>query len=376
MSIEEMQFADPEWQPPGQLSSTLEQEQFNPQPVNIPREQHQRSFDSSNGKTVEKEEEEADYLTGYKARQQQHYASPPQQKHRRHTWRWVGTLLLLIFLAVLAGRPFIADGGYFVEGFVLDNLIVVLGILAFIFACIAFFRSRSRFSSRVNSTVETRDFLVGSHSTIIVHNGCGSIRILSYAERNQVRIQATRQNRGLGHAKNDAIHYIHRTEDNTVIIDSMDRWSIFGRSNIDYEISVPLMTDLELKTDIGKIDVSNVIGKMKLYNDAGSIYATQVSLHGKSTLKTDVGSIYFSGSIENQGTYKFLSDAGSINVNLPEDASFEVDAKTDVGSIRCNFPMNGHSKKSHTKLQGKVGNPPYATLTLKTDVGSITLKQA
>ena len=141
MSKEEMQFADPEWHPPGQLSSTLEQEQFNPQPVNIPREQNDRSFDSADGKTVEIEEE-ADYLTGYKARQQQHYASPPQQKHRRHTWWWVGTLLLLIFLAVLAGRPFIADGGYFIEGFVLDNLIVVLGILAFIFACIAFFRSR------------------------------------------------------------------------------------------------------------------------------------------------------------------------------------------------------------------------------------------
>ena len=141
MSKEEMQFADPEWQPPGQLSSTLEQEQLHPQPVNIPREQHQRSFDSSNGRTVEKEEE-ADYLTGYKARQQQQYASPPRQRYRRHTWRRVGILLILIFLAFLAGRPFIADGGYFVEGFVLDNLIVGLGILAFIIAGIAFFRSR------------------------------------------------------------------------------------------------------------------------------------------------------------------------------------------------------------------------------------------
>ena len=141
MSKEEMQFADPEWQPPGQLSSTLEQEQLNPQPVNIPREQHQRSFDSSNGKTVEKEEE-ADYLTGYKARQQQQYASPPQQRLRRHTRRWLGILLTLIVLTVLVGRPIIADSGYFLEGFVLDNLIVGLGILAFILAAIAFFRSR------------------------------------------------------------------------------------------------------------------------------------------------------------------------------------------------------------------------------------------
>ena len=83
--------------------------------------------------------------------------------------------------------------------------------------------------------------------------------------------------------------------------------------------------------------------------------------------------LYFFEVVE---THKFLSDAGSINVILPEDASFEVDAKTDVGSIRCNFPMNGQSKKSHTKLHGKAGNPPYATLTLKTDVGSFDHSEA
>ena len=77
MSKEEMQFADPEWQPPGQLSNTLEQEQVHPQSINIPREQHQTSSGSSYGKAAEKEE--ADYFTGYNARQQQRYASPPRQ---------------------------------------------------------------------------------------------------------------------------------------------------------------------------------------------------------------------------------------------------------------------------------------------------------
>jgi hypothetical protein len=47
MGKEEVQFADPEWQPPGQLSSTLEQEQLHPQTVNIHREQHQTSSGSS-----------------------------------------------------------------------------------------------------------------------------------------------------------------------------------------------------------------------------------------------------------------------------------------------------------------------------------------
>jgi hypothetical protein len=373
MSKEEMQFADPEWQPPGQLNSTLEQEELHPQSINYTREEHQASLGSQHGES----EDESDYFTGYTARQQQHFASPPKQRKHRRASRWFWVFFILIILTFFAARPIFLEGGYLVEGFVFENLIFGLGVLALIIAVIAIFRGRSRLTFRNSSTVETRDFLVGNRSTIIVNNNCGAIRVLSSAERNQVRIQATKKSKGWGHVSNDLqVHYNHRTEDNTIVVESIHRWSIFGKNNVDYEISVPLITDLELKTDVGRIDVSNVNGQMRLFSDAGSIHATHVSLQGKSKLKTDLGSINFSGSIKPQGTYQFFSDAGSINLSLPEDASFEVDARTDVGSIRCNFPIHGHSKKSHSKLKGKVGNPPHAALTLKTDVGSITLKQA
>ena len=316
MSKEKMQFADPEWQPPGQLSSTLEQEQF---PTQSPREEYQASLGSQHGES----EDKSDYFTGYAARQQQHYATPPKQRQHGRTRRWFWIFLVLIILTFFAGRPIFFEGGYLVEGFVLENLIFGLAILALIIAVIAIFRVRSRPTFRNSSTVETRDFLVGNRSTIIVNNSCGAIRVHSSAESNQVRIQATKQNKSWGHVNNDLqVHYNHRTEDNTIVVDSMHRWSIFGKNNVDYDISVPLITDLELKMDVGKIDVSNVIGQMRLFSDAGSIHATHVSLQGKSKLKTDVGSINFSGSIEPQGTYQFISDAGSINISLPEDASF------------------------------------------------------
>lgn len=368
---EEMQFADPEWQSPGQRSSALEQESFHPQPVTAPHEENSARFSSQQGES----DTLSDSFAGYRARQQRQNTVPPgQQKHVRIS-RWFWIVLVLLILTFFAGRPFFIEGGYLVEGFLLENVVFGLGIIGILIVVIAVFRNHSKLTFKNRSALEARDFLVGNRPTIIVNNGIGTIRVLSSAQSNQVRIRANKQNKGLVNASNDLpIRYEQRTEDNTIIVDSLHRWSFFGKKSIDFDLTVPLTADLELKTSVGKIDVSNVIGQMKLTSDAGSIHATQVSLQGKSTLKTDVGSIYFSGSIENQGAYKFLSDAGSINVNLPEDASFEVDAKTDVGSIRCNFPINGHSKKSHTKLQGKVGDPPYATLTLKTDVGSITLK--
>jgi hypothetical protein len=39
MSEEEMQFADPDWQPPEQRKSAPEQEPFHPQPFDAPREE-------------------------------------------------------------------------------------------------------------------------------------------------------------------------------------------------------------------------------------------------------------------------------------------------------------------------------------------------
>jgi hypothetical protein len=373
MSNEEMQFADPEWQPPGQRSNEPEQEPFHPKPVSVPRDENPVRFSSQQGES----DSESDYFAGYQARQKQHHAVPPKHRQPRRTRRWFWIILVLVILTFFAGRPFFIDGGYLVEGFFLENAIFGLCVLAMLVVIIAVFRNRGKVAFKNSSTVETRDFLVGNRPTIIVNNGIGTIRVLSSPEINQVRIRATKQNKGWMHINNDLqVHYDQRAGDNTIVVDSKHRWSIFGKNSVDYDIIVPLIADLELKTDIGKIDVSDVIGQMRLISDAGSIHATHISLQRQSKLKTDIGSLNFSGSIDPQGTYKFLSDAGSINVTLPEDASFYVDASTDVGSIRCNFPIKHQSKKTHTKLKGKVGNPPFATLILKTDVGSITLKQA
>lgn len=372
MSDEEMQFADPEWQPPGQRGTASEQEPFHPQPINAPPGE-QPGWQSP---PREESDGESDSYAGYRARQQQSYTAPPKQQRRRRSRQWFWIILVLILFTSFAGRPFFIEGGSFVEGFVLENFIFGLLILGFLVAVIALLRSRGSVTFRNTSTVETRDFLVGKRPTIIVKSGAGTIHVRTSAESNQVRIRATKQSKGMMRSNTDLqVHYNQRAEDNTITVDSMHGWSIFGKNSVDYDITVPLITDLDLKTDVGKIYVSDVIGQMMLMSDAGSIHATQVSLQGQSKLKTDVGSLNFSGSIDPHGAYKFVSDAGSVNITLPEDASFHVDASTDLGSINSDFQLSGQSRMSRKKLNGNVGNPPYATLTLKTDLGSINLKR-
>jgi len=70
MSKEEMQFADPDWQPPGQRKSVTEQEPFHPQPVDAPRDERPGWPSPPQGES----DAASDSYAGYRARQQRSYS--------------------------------------------------------------------------------------------------------------------------------------------------------------------------------------------------------------------------------------------------------------------------------------------------------------
>ncbi len=94
-------------------------------------------------------------------------------------------------------------------------------------------------------------------------------------------------------------------------------------------------------------------------------------------LKTDTGSVTFNGSIDPNGTYQFETNTGTVDVTLLGNSSFHVDATADTGSITSEFPEVNvqHPDVSGANAHGDVGNPPRATVTLKTDTGSISLNK-
>jgi DUF4097 and DUF4098 domain-containing protein YvlB len=86
-------------------------------------------------------------------------------------------------------------------------------------------------------------------------------------------------------------------------------------------------------------------------------------------------SITFVGSIGSSGNYEFSTNTGSVNVTLPGNATFHVDATTDTASISSNFPgvnVQKHNAVS-SEAHGDVGSSPNAQVTLKTNTGSIEL---
>jgi hypothetical protein len=361
---QEMQFADPAWQPQATQASGA-----------APQAQAEESVGTSTPDVPRPENEaEHDYNQGYQGARTENYQAPgrgdvfqnqqkpslqPQQPwySRLPTWAWV-----LIIIALLGGFGGGSRGG--IGGSVVGGIIVIF--LVFVWWLIASGRMRVNLSGET-LPAETRTFEVGTQPTIIVNNKAGSIR-LSAGQEGLVSITTTKRGYLFRTQGNTAaqVWYNQDTANNTISA-RIENAKFFGQNFVDFEITVPPQANLQLVTNAGNIFVQNVAGQMKLQADAGSINATQVALQGRSRLKTDAGSITFTGELDLAGDYEFSTDLGNIEATLPAGASFNLDAKTDLGSISTNVAI----PQSRTRAAGQVGIGPYPRLKLRTDVGSV-----
>ncbi len=325
MSNQEMQFADPERQ--------AQQEAYTPQPINTdPREQRQWS------EMAAQQEAPYEYQETYPRSDQEWMGGgklKPKPQKRSRSWLWILIIVLIVALSSSFGIHNMRGGS--TGSLPMQRFVVASG---------------------VSPVIEISDDV----GNIRVHVGNGS----------EVLIQASIQ--GMGFGSQPTVEY--NRDDNGVIHASVDGESGFpGSNSVNFDVTVPSTADLQLKTSTGEIEVSGVTGQMSLTADTGSIHANRDLLKGSSILQTGTGSIEFDGSLDANGHYLFQADTGSVDVTLPNTPSFHVDATTDTGSISSGFPELTVQRSDVTgaNIHGDVGASPNATVTLKTDTGSITL---
>jgi DUF4097 and DUF4098 domain-containing protein YvlB len=226
-----------------------------------------------------------------------------------------------------------------------------------------------------NSVTEpAHTFAVGASPTLMLTSNAGSVTV-NRGSANRIIVQAKKYASFGGNLNNVQINYSQSGNTVNVAAQSSGNFNFFNSTSVDFTITVPSTTDLQINTNAGSITVNGVSGKMSLMSNAGTIGATQASLTGSSTFKTNAGSINFTGSIGSTGTYDFETNAGSIDMTLPGSASFHVNASTDAGSINTSFPVTVNHSTVGATANGDVGTSPQATLTLKTNAGSINLNK-
>lgn len=362
---QEMQFADPAWQP--RVTRDFSQEQASASTPGAAAQPAAAQQSSEAGH---------DYAQGYRAHtvpDPEHAAAaqgqPPHQAQPQRPWYqqlpiWAWWLIGALVISSIVGPATFEDGS---AGSLFSLTFIAL------LACACWLICTRRLRVNLNGEaqqMETRTFEVGPVPTIAIRNRAGAIR-LHAGQDSQVSI--TTSKRGYLFTRRwdrDAQVGFSQDRATNTVSARVDSWKLFGKNAVDFDIAVPPRSTLELITNAGSISVTQIDGQMKLRADAGSIRATQVTLSGRSLLKTDAGSITFDGSLDPAGDYRLSTDLGNVAVTLPASASFNLEAKTDLGAVTTNLPL---AQPLRTKVSGLVGSGPYPKLKVTTDLGSVRI---
>jgi hypothetical protein len=321
MSSQDMQFADPEWQPPEEREENpVSQTQDPPRPINADR------LDQPQWQTTTTPPQEGYLGPGYagsgsdsqRSQPRTTWAAPsrPISQRRSSPWRWI--ILAFIILALMSGA-FRGFGGY------------------------------SGPSPQPIPKEQVQNFTVATNTapTIVIQGDEGDINVSTSGSNSLVSIQESDPFSNAGD--------VNATQSgNTINVD--DQGGPSGGADLD--VVIPTNAILQITTTDGSIDVEGV------------------NLTRSSTLSTGSGDITFNGSFSN-GNYQFQSNDGDIDVTLQQTPNFSVNATTSSGSITTSdFPG---IKNTGTQAQGSVGNASTAkqtTLTLTSRSGDITLSQS
>lgn len=140
----------------------------------------------------------------------------------------------------------------------------------------------------------------------------------------------------------------------------------YGNSkfSIDYKVKLPAaVTNYEISTGVGEIHLSKLSGTYSINNNVGAITIEEGQVRGKSSVKSEAGSIRLGiNQMDKGSSLKATTDVGSLTAKLPGSLAYSLKTETDLGRITG-------AAKGKSDING--GGP---LLTLISSVGSITVE--
>ncbi|PSQ94631.1 MAG: hypothetical protein BRD51_06965 [Bacteroidetes bacterium SW_11_64_17] len=145
---------------------------------------------------------------------------------------------------------------------------------------------------------------------------------------------------------------------------------------VDVRGQVPRTTALRIDRLSGSVEIDGVEGALTIDHDHGAVDVEEATAPVEVTIKNGDVRVGFQ-SVPAEGPLRLQTSNGDVDVGLPPDASVQVDARTNVGTIRTQglsfsseqfAPVNAGAR--YTAQLGK-GGP---TLEVRTENGSITFQ--
>ncbi len=162
------------------------------------------------------------------------------------------------------------------------------------------------------------------------------------------------------------------TIDINLVKDNQGRTEV---GNVNFLIKVPYSASVDIETRMGNLNVSGVRGGLVRahISTEGDITLTNISAENVSA-ENGIGDIFYDGTIQAEGTFRFTLMRGNINLRIPFNSSFKLVATApstrnislgDFGSSGMKFVSNGR------RVVGQSGDG-NATISVTNQRGNIS----
>lgn len=166
-------------------------------------------------------------------------------------------------------------------------------------------------------------------------------------------------------------------------------------SSGDVALEAAEVEEIELSTDYGNVHVSQAAGTLQAHSSSGNVRLHGV--RGAIDASSDYGTVEVEGELSALSArsssgdvrvraaeqsradsgWTLHSDHGTVVLRVPAGFGCVLDAKTDYGSVECDFPITleaGKKKKGEGTLKGTVGSGG-GTVKLSSSSGDVGLKK-
>ena len=145
--------------------------------------------------------------------------------------------------------------------------------------------------------------------------------------------------------------------------------------NVNFTVKVPYASNVDIETMIGNLNVSNVGGGLVRAHITSEGDITLTNINADSVSAANItGDIFFDGNLKGEGTYRFTSTRGNINLRIPFRSSFRLVATApSTRNISLGFFSNEGLSfvESGRRVTGKIGDGK-ASVIVTNQRGSIS----
>lgn len=107
---------------------------------------------------------------------------------------------------------------------------------------------------------------------------------------------------------------------------------------VDYQVHVPAATSVDITNSAGLVRLTRMAGDLNITSDAGDVEGTGLS-SAHATVRGQAGHISLRYTTA-PAQVTVTNDAGAIEVRLPKDETYAVDATTDAGKTSVSVPRD------------------------------------